>query len=56
MPLLDLKISKVINFITEERGEITSEYGRISTSQGILRKIIELEQQEPNYFLERNVL
>jgi DNA helicase HerA-like ATPase len=54
MPLLDLKdFKKVINYITEEgKDEITSEYGRISTSTTgiILRKIIELEQQGADLF------
>ena len=54
MPLLDLKdFKKVINYITEEgKDEITSEYGRISTSTTgiILRKIIELEQQGAELF------
>ena len=54
MPLLDLKdIKKVINYITEEgKGEITANYGKISTSTTgiILRKIIELEQQGAELF------
>ncbi|MBP6182612.1 helicase HerA-like domain-containing protein [Flavobacterium sp.] len=54
MPLLDLKdIKKVINYITEEgKDEITSDYGKISTSTTgiILRKIIELEQQGADLF------
>lgn len=54
MPLLDLKdFKKVINYITEEgKDEITSEYGRLSTSTTgiILRKIIELEQQGADLF------
>jgi hypothetical protein len=47
MPLLDLKVQKVINFITEEGKIITSEYGRISTSTTgiILRKIIEQQDR-----------
>jgi hypothetical protein len=45
--LLDLKVQKVINFITEEGKIITSEYGRISTSTTgiILRKIIEQQDR-----------
>ncbi|WP_413999407.1 helicase HerA-like domain-containing protein [Flavobacterium sp. W1B] len=54
MPLLDLKdIKKIINYITEEgKDEITSSYGKISTSTTgiILRKIIELEQQGADLF------
>ncbi|GIZ09162.1 helicase HerA-like domain-containing protein [Flavobacterium sp. UMI-01] len=54
MPLLDLKdIKKVLNYITEEgKEEITKEYGKISTSTTgtILRKIIELEQQDADLF------
>ena len=54
MPLLDLKdIKKVINYITEEgKDEIEEHYGKISTSTTgtILRKIIELEQQDADLF------
>jgi DNA helicase HerA-like ATPase len=54
IPLLDLKdFKKVINYITEEgKDEITSEYGRISTSTTgiILHKIIDLEQQGAEFF------
>ena len=54
MPLLDLKdIKKVINYLTDEgKAEIEKEYGKISTSTTgtILRKIIELEQQDANLF------
>lgn len=54
MPLLDLKdFKKVINYITEEgKAEIEESYGKISTSTTgtILRKIIELEQQDADLF------
>lgn len=54
MPLLDLKdIKKVLQYITDEgKDEIEKEYGRISTSStgSILRKIIELEQQDADLF------
>ncbi|CAC9973310.1 helicase HerA-like domain-containing protein [Flavobacterium panici] len=54
MPLLDLKdIKKVINYITEEgKEEIAASYGKISTATTgtILRKIIELEQQDGDLF------
>jgi uncharacterized protein len=54
MPLLDLKdIKKVLNYITEEgKEEIEESYGKISTSTTgiILRKIIELEQQDGDLF------
>jgi DNA helicase HerA-like ATPase len=54
MPLLDLKdIKKVINYITDEgKDEIEESYGKISTSTTgtILRKIIELEQQDADLF------
>ncbi|MCZ8230542.1 helicase HerA-like domain-containing protein [Flavobacterium sp.] len=54
MPLLDLKdIKKVINYITEEgKDEIANAYGKISTATTgtILRKIIELEQQDADFF------
>ena len=54
MPLLDLKdIKKVLQYITDEgKDEIEKEYGRISTSStgSILRKIIELEQQNADAF------
>ncbi|ALM48664.1 ATPase [Flavobacterium psychrophilum] len=54
MPLLDLKdIKKVLQYITDEgKTEIEKEYGRISTSStgSILRKIIELEQQDADLF------
>jgi DeoR/GlpR family transcriptional regulator of sugar metabolism len=48
-------IKKVINYITEEgKEEIEELYGKISTATGtILRKIIELEQQEPICFLAK---
>ena len=54
MPLLDLKdIKKVLQFITDDgKAEIEKEYGMISTSSSgaILRKIIELEQQDADLF------
>jgi len=54
MPLLDLKdLKKVIQFVTEEgKAEMDREYGKISpASTGIiLRKIIELEQQDAELF------
>ena len=54
MPLLDLKdLKKVIKFVTEEgKDELEREYGKISpASTGIiLRKLIELEQQDANLF------
>jgi len=54
LPLLDLKdLKKVIQFATEEgREELEREYGRISSSTTgiILRKLIELEQQDADLF------
>jgi uncharacterized protein len=54
MPLLDLKdIKKAIQFVTEEgKVEMEREYGKISpASTGIiLRKLIELEQQDAEMF------
>ncbi|OIQ21319.1 MAG: ATPase [Flavobacterium sp. MedPE-SWcel] len=54
MPLLDLKdIKKVLQYITKEgKKEIEKEYGRISTAStgAILRRIIELEQQDADLF------
>jgi len=54
MPLLDLKdLKKTIQFATEEGKEpFEAEYGRISTSTTgiILRKIMELEQQDADLF------
>jgi DNA helicase HerA-like ATPase len=54
MPLLDLKdLKKVIQFVTEEgKTEMDREYGKISpASTGIiLRKLIELEQQDAELF------
>lgn len=54
LPLLDLKdLKKTLQFISNEGKEtIEKEYGKISTSSTgtILRKIIELEQQEANKF------
>ncbi len=54
MPLLDLKdLKKVIQFVTEEgKTEMEREYGKISTASTgiILRKLIELEQQDAELF------
>jgi DNA helicase HerA-like ATPase len=54
MPLLDLKdLKKVVQFVTEEgKTEMEREYGKISpASTGIiLRKLIELEQQDAELF------
>ncbi|MDT8401031.1 MAG: helicase HerA-like domain-containing protein [Bacteroidales bacterium] len=54
LPLLDLKdLKKIIRYATEEgKDEFENEYGRISTSSTgiILRKIIELEQQDADIF------
>lgn len=54
MPLLDLKdLKKVMQFITSEgKEEMEDDYGKISTSTTgiILRKIIELEQQDADLF------
>lgn len=54
LPLLDLNdLKKVIQFVTEEgKEELEKDYGKISaTSTGIiLRKIIELEQQDADLF------
>ncbi len=54
MPLLDLKdLKKAIQFVTEEgKAEMEQEYGKISpASTGIiLRKLIELEQQDAELF------
>ncbi|SHI70903.1 helicase HerA-like domain-containing protein [Flavobacterium haoranii] len=54
IPLLDLKdFKKVIQYATEEgKAEFTAEYGRISTASTgtILRKVIELEQQDADLF------
>lgn len=54
LPLLDLKdLKKVIQYITNEgKAEIESEYGRVSTAStgAILRKLIELEQQDADLF------
>jgi len=54
MPLLDMKdMKKVLNYITNEgKTEIEDEYGKISAvSTGtILRKLIELEQQDAGLF------
>jgi DNA helicase HerA-like ATPase len=54
MPLLDLKdLKKVIQYVTEEgKEEFESEYGKISTSTTgiIIRKVMELEQQDADLF------
>lgn len=54
LPLLDLKdLKKVIQYITNEDKEaIEQEYGRVSTAStgAILRKLIELEQQDAELF------
>lgn len=54
LPLLDLKdLKKVLQFITNEGKEsIEQEYGRVSTAStgSILRKLIELEQQDADLF------
>lgn len=54
LPLLDLKdLKKVIHYITNEgKSEIEQEYGRVSTAStgAILRKLIELEQQDADLF------
>jgi Cdc6-like AAA superfamily ATPase len=54
LPLLDLKdFKKVLQYVTNEgKDEIESEYGKISTASTgtMLRKIIELEQQQADLF------
>jgi hypothetical protein len=54
LPLLDLKdLKKVIQFVTEEgKEEMERSYGKISpaTTGIILRKVMELEQQEADLF------
>jgi len=54
MPLLDMKdLKKVIQYVTEEgKAEFEQDYGRISTSTTgiILRKVMELEQQDADLF------
>ena len=54
LALLDLKdIKKVLRYITEEgKEEFVKEYGKLSTSSTgvIMRKIIELEQQDADLF------
>jgi DNA helicase HerA-like ATPase len=54
MPLLDLKdLKKVIQFATEQgKADFEREYGKISTSTTgiILRKVMELEQQDADLF------
>jgi DNA helicase HerA-like ATPase len=54
LPLLDLKdLKKILQYVTGEgRKDIQKDYGRISTSSvgTILRKVIELEQQDADLF------
>jgi uncharacterized protein len=54
LPLLDLKdFKKVLNYITNEgKDSITSEYGAVSSATvgTILRKVVELEQQDAEVF------
>ena len=54
MPLLDLKdLKKVIQYMTNEgKAQVVAEYGTISTATTgiILRKILELEQQDADLF------
>ena len=54
LPLLDLKdLKKILQYVTGEgKEEIQKDYGRISTSSvgTILRKVIELEQQDADLF------
>jgi DNA helicase HerA-like ATPase len=54
LPLLDLKdFKKILQYSVEEgKAEFEAEYGRISTAStgSILRKIIELEQQDADLF------
>ncbi|MDQ3021711.1 MAG: DUF853 domain-containing protein [Bacteroidota bacterium] len=54
LPLLDLKdFKKMLQYVSDEgKKEIESEYGKISTSTTgtILRKVIELEQQNADLF------
>jgi DNA helicase HerA-like ATPase len=54
MPLLDLNdLKKVIQFVTEEgKEELEKDYGKISSASTgiILRKVIELEQQDAELF------
>lgn len=54
LPLLDLKdFKKLLQYVSDEgKKEIESEYGKISTSSTgtILRKVIELEQQNADLF------
>lgn len=60
MPLLDLKdFIKVLQYIGDEgKQEIEKTYGKISTTSTgtILRKIIELQQQGADRFLENKAL
>jgi DNA helicase HerA-like ATPase len=54
LPLLDLKdFKKILQYATQEgKTEFTESYGRISTAStgAILRKIVELEQQDADLF------
>lgn len=54
LPLLDLKdLKKILQYVSGEgKSEIEKDYGRISTSSvgTILRKVIELEQQDADLF------
>jgi len=54
IPLLDLKdLKKVIQYVTEEgKQSFESEYGKVSTASTgiIIRKVIELEQQDADLF------
>ncbi|MEO8772781.1 MAG: helicase HerA-like domain-containing protein [Gelidibacter sp.] len=54
MPLLDLKdFKKILQYSTQEgKAEFEEEYGRISTAStgAILRKLVELEQQDADLF------
>jgi DNA helicase HerA-like ATPase len=54
LPLLDLKdLKKILQYVTGDgRKDIQKDYGRISTSSvgTILRKVIELEQQDADLF------
>jgi DNA helicase HerA-like ATPase len=54
LPLLDLKdLKKILQYVSSEgKGEIEKDYGRISNSSvgTILRKVIELEQQDADLF------
>lgn len=60
LPLLDLKdFIKVLQYVGNEgKSELQSTYGNISTTSTgtILRKVIELQQQGADLFLEKKVL